>query len=63
MPAFTFEKLSGPIRRPGGAGSGGERRGMVSRLLDRFAEARLRQAERAITRAQRVIGPRHGKML
>ncbi|TAK49096.1 MAG: hypothetical protein EPO23_06195 [Xanthobacteraceae bacterium] len=61
MPVFTFEKLSGPIRRAGGAIASGERRGMVGRLLDRFAESRLRRAERDINRAKRMIGTRSGK--
>lgn len=55
MPAFTFEKLSGPIRRASGAVASAERRGAIGRMLDRFAEARIKRSERDIDRAKRVV--------
>jgi hypothetical protein len=55
MPAFIFEKLSGPIRRVSGAVASAERRGALGRLLDRFAESRLRRSERDIDRAKRAV--------
>ena len=46
MPAFTFEKLSPPVRR--GTAVAIEKkqrqRGRIGQFLDRFAEARTRRA-------------------
>lgn len=61
MPAFTFEKLSGPIRRASGAIASAERRGAFGRLLDRLTVSRLQQAERDINLARRMANARVSK--
>jgi len=44
MPVFTFEKISPPMRRATGSSSAAEKpRGVLPRLLDRFAEARAKR--------------------
>jgi hypothetical protein len=50
MPAFTFEKISPPVRRAPAAATPKKPRGLISQVIDRFAERRARralQAERA----------------
>ena len=53
MPAFTFEKLSPPARRAANAPVADKKqRGVISSILDRFAEARgkrRRRKERTIS--------------
>lgn len=44
MPAFTFEKISPPVRRAPAATSPKKPRGLISQMLDRFAERRARRA-------------------
>jgi hypothetical protein len=46
MPAFTFEKISSPLRGAPAA-SGKKPRGVIVQILDRFAEARLKRKLRA----------------
>jgi hypothetical protein len=41
MPAFTFEKISPPLRRGPIAPNAKKQRGLIVRLLDRFGEARV----------------------
>jgi hypothetical protein len=51
MPAFTFEKISPPVRRAPAAATPKKPRGLISQVIDRFAERRARralQAERAV---------------
>ena len=44
MPVFTFEKISPPTRRVTAASSAAEKpRGVLPRLLDRFAETRAKR--------------------
>lgn len=43
MPAFTFEKISPPVRR---APTPKKPRGLISQMIDRFAERRARRALR-----------------
>lgn len=53
MPSFTFEKISPPVRRAPAATSPKKPRGLISQMIDRFAERRARRAlrsERAISR-------------
>lgn len=48
MPAFTFEKLSPPVRRgeakPAEKAEKKEQRGRIVQLLDRFTETRTKRA-------------------
>jgi hypothetical protein len=51
MPAFTFEKISPPVRRAPAATLPKKPRGLISQMIDRFAERRARRAlldERAV---------------
>ena len=53
MPAFTFEKISPPVRRAPVATTPKKPRGLISQMIDRFAERRARRAlqdERAVRR-------------
>ncbi len=53
MPAFTFEKISPPVRRAPAATTPKKPRGLISQVIDRFAERRARRAlqgERALPR-------------
>ena len=44
MPVFTFEKISPPMRRVTASSSPAEKpRGVLPRLLDRFAESRAKR--------------------
>jgi len=50
MPSFTFEKISPPARRAPAVTTPKKPRGLISQMIDRFAERRARrtlQAERA----------------
>jgi hypothetical protein len=57
MPAFTFEKLSPPLRRGPIPPIAKKQRGVIVQILDRFVEARvkraLREEEGVIARRQR----------
>jgi len=44
MPAFTFEKLSPPVRRKPAAAVETKQRSRIVQFLDRFTEARTRRA-------------------
>ena len=51
MPVFTFEKISPPARRTPAATTPKKPRGLISQMIDRFAERRARRAlrgERAV---------------
>jgi hypothetical protein len=53
MPAFTFEKITPPVRRAPAAATPKKPRGLINQMIDRFAERRARrasQAERAMRR-------------
>jgi hypothetical protein len=53
MPAFTFEKISPPVRRAPAATTPKKPRGLISQVIDRFAERRAKRAlqgERAVQR-------------
>ncbi|MBR1088244.1 hypothetical protein JQ621_12290 [Bradyrhizobium manausense] len=50
MPAFTFEKISPPVRRAPAAATPKKPRGLISQMMDRFAERRARRALRASKR-------------
>jgi hypothetical protein len=45
MPAFTFEKISPPVRR-GPLPPKKKQRGVIVQILDRFAEARVKRSLR-----------------
>ena len=44
MPAFTFEKLSPPVRRAPAVAAEEKPRSRIGQLLDRFAEVRTRRS-------------------
>ena len=46
MPAFTFEKISPPVRRGPIPPIVKKQRGVIVQILDRFVEARVRRAVR-----------------
>ena len=50
MPAFTFEKISPPERRAPVATLPKKPRGLISQLINRFAERRAKRALRASAR-------------
>ena len=45
MPAFSFEKISPPVRRGPLPPIAKKQRGIIVQILDRFVEARLRRAQ------------------
>lgn len=58
MPAFTFEKISPPARRAPAAATPKKPRGIISQMIDRFAERRARRAlrsERATSRDEKPV--------
>jgi hypothetical protein len=44
MPAFSFEKISPPIRRGPVPAIAKKQRGVIVQILDRFVEARLKRS-------------------
>ncbi|MGB8397589.1 hypothetical protein [Bradyrhizobium sp.] len=46
MPAFTFEKISPPVRRGPIPPIVKKQRGVIVQILDRFVEARIRRGQR-----------------
>ena len=46
MPAFTFEKISPPIRRGPVPPIAIKQRGVIVQILDRFVEARIKRSLR-----------------
>ena len=46
MPAFTFEKISPPVRRGPVPPIATKQRGVIVQMLDRFVEARVRRNQR-----------------
>ena len=51
MPAFTFEKISPPVRRGPIPPIVKKQRGVIVQILDRFVEARVRRTVREENRA------------
>jgi hypothetical protein len=45
MPAFTFEKISPPVRRGPLAPIVKKQRGVIVQILDRFVEARVKRTK------------------
>jgi hypothetical protein len=58
MPAFTFEKISPPIRRGPVPAIAKKRRGVIVQILDRFVEARV---QRTLRGKKRVTARREKK--
>ncbi|UZE47999.1 hypothetical protein [Rhodopseudomonas sp. P2A-2r] len=52
MPAFTFEKISPPVRRGPIPPVEQKQRGVIVRVLGRFVEARIQRAERVEQQSQ-----------
>ncbi|THD73630.1 MAG: hypothetical protein E7813_02865 [Bradyrhizobium sp.] len=59
MPAFTFEKISPPMRRGPIPPVVKKQRGVIVQILDRFVEARVK---RALRKENGVIGRREQKL-
>ena len=47
MPAFTFEKISPPVRRAPVATTPKKPRGLISQMIDRVAERRAKRASKS----------------
>jgi hypothetical protein len=47
VPAFSFEKISPPVRRGPIAPIETKQRGIIVQILDRFVEARMKRALKA----------------
>jgi hypothetical protein len=58
MPAFTFEKISPPLRRGPIPPIAKKQRGVIVQILDRFVEARVK---RTLRREKGVIARRQNK--
>ena len=58
MPAFTFEKISPPIRRGPLPPIAKKQRGVIVKILDRFVEARVKRTSR---KQKRVTAGRQKK--
>jgi len=58
MPAFTFEKISPPLRRGPLPSIAKKQRGVIVQILDRFVEARVKRTLRA---EKRVVARREKK--
>ena len=46
MPAFSFEKISPPVRRGPVPAIVKKQRGVIVQILDRFVEARIKRSQR-----------------
>jgi hypothetical protein len=60
MPAFTFEKISPPLRRGPIPPIAKKQRGVIVQVLDRFVEARIKRAlreEKGVIAARRQHRP------
>ena len=63
MPAFTFEKLSPPVRRAAATPAAAtavvpRRRGLIVQIIDRFVEVRVK---RTVLQEKSAIGRREPK--
>jgi hypothetical protein len=58
MPAFTFEKISPPLRRGPVPAIAKKQRGVIVQMLDRFVEARVK---RTLLEERGVIARREPK--
>ena len=59
MPAFTFEKISPPVGRTPAAPAAKKRRGVVSQIIDRFVEKRVKRGprgEQSVSREDKSAG-------
>ena len=64
MPAFTFEKISPPLRRGPLPSIAKKQRGVIVQILDRFVEARVKRTlhEETMCKEKGVVA-RHEKRL
>jgi hypothetical protein len=56
MPAFSFEKISPPVRRGPIAPIAKKQRGVIVQILDRFVEARVKRTLREEKGSSPVAG-------
>jgi hypothetical protein len=60
MPAFSFEKISPPVRRGPIPSIAKKQRGVIVQILDRFVEARVKRTLREGTkREEKGVIARH----
>jgi hypothetical protein len=60
MPAFSFEKISPPVRRGPIPSIAKKQRGVIVQILDRFVEARVKRTLREETkREEKGVTARH----
>jgi hypothetical protein len=59
MPAFTFEKISPPIRRGPLPPIAKKQRGVIIQILDRFVEARVK---RTLAQDKAIIARREQRL-
>jgi hypothetical protein len=59
MPAFTFEKISPPVRRGPLPPIAKKQRGVIVQILDRFVEARVK---RTLRRDKVIIARREQRL-
>jgi hypothetical protein len=59
MPAFTFEKISPPIRRGPVSPIAKKQRGVIVQILDRFVEARV---QRTLAQDKAIIARREQRL-
>jgi hypothetical protein len=59
MPAFTFEKISPPVRRGPLPPIVKKQRGVIVKILDRFVEARVKRS--SLRQEKNVIARRRAK--
>jgi hypothetical protein len=59
MPAFTFEKISPPVRRGPIAPIAKKQRGVIVQVIDRFVDARVK---RTLRKEKGVIARRKKKL-
>ncbi|MGL3107603.1 hypothetical protein [Bradyrhizobium sp. BR 1432] len=57
MPSFTFEKISPPVRRAPTVATPKKPRGLISQMIDRFAERRARRTLRDERTRRKVEKP------
>lgn len=53
MPAFMFEKISSPVRRTSITPAAKKPRGMISQMIDRLVESRVKRSPRGEHRVRR----------
>jgi hypothetical protein len=58
MPAFTFEKISPPVRRGPIPSVARKQRGVIVQILDRFVDARVKREEKGVIARNQKKSPK-----